>query len=48
MIWLLQKQRTTDMFYFEEQMITEVRESLNKLPDFLRMGTFIDSTHIKL
>ena len=26
----------------------EVRGSLNKFPDFLRMGTFIDSTHMKL
>ena len=25
-----------------------VRGSLNKFPDFFRMGTFIDSTHIKL
>ena len=25
-----------------------IRGSLNKFPDFFRMGTFIDSTHIKL
>ena len=25
-----------------------LRESLNKFPDFFRMGTFIDSTHMKL
>ena len=25
-----------------------IRGSLNKFPDFLRMGTFIDSTHTKL
>ena len=25
-----------------------IRGSLNKSPDFLRMGTFIDSTHVKL
>ena len=25
-----------------------VRESLNKFPDFFRMGTFIPSTHMKL
>ena len=25
-----------------------VRGSLNKFPDFFRMGTFIDSTHMKL
>ena len=26
----------------------DVRGSLNKFPDFFRMGTFIDSTHMKL
>ena len=25
-----------------------IRGSLNKFPDFFRMGTFIDSTHLKL
>ena len=25
-----------------------MRRSLNKFPDFFRMGTFIDSTHMKL
>ena len=25
-----------------------IQGSLNKFPDFFRMGTFIDSTHIKL
>ena len=25
-----------------------IRRSLNKFPDFFRMGTFIDSTHMKL
>ena len=25
-----------------------LRGSLNKFPDFFRMGTFIDSTHMKL
>ena len=28
--------------------INKVRGSLNKFPDFFRMGTFIDSTHMKL
>ena len=28
--------------------IYSIRGSLNKLPDFFRMGTFIDSTHMKL
>ena len=27
---------------------TYTRGSLNKFPDFFRMGTFIDSTHMKL
>ena len=26
----------------------QIRESLNKFPDFFRTGTFIDSTHMKL
>ena len=26
----------------------EVQGLLNKFPDFFRMGTFIDSTHMKL
>ena len=26
----------------------EIRGSLNKFPDFFRMGTFIESTHMKL
>ena len=36
------------------ECVLEVREfkllrgSLNKFPDFFRMGTFIDSTHMKL
>ena len=25
-----------------------IQESLNKFPDFFRIGTFIDSTHMKL
>ena len=28
--------------------LSVVRGSLNKFPDFFRMGTFIDSTHMKL
>ena len=27
---------------------TQVRGPLNKFPDFFRMGTFIDSSHMKL
>ena len=25
-----------------------IRESLNEFPDFYRLGTFLDSTHMKL
>ena len=33
----------------KEQSFNEnLRGSLNKFPDFFRMGTFIDSTHMKL
>ena len=34
----------------QKQYIVErfLRGSLNKFPDFFRMGTFIDSTHMKL
>ena len=28
--------------------VNEIRGSLNKFPDFFRMGAFIDSTHMKL
>ena len=28
--------------------MTALQGSLNKFPDFFRMGTFIDSTHVKL
>ena len=28
--------------------ILDIRGSLDKFPDFFRMGTFIDSTHMKL
>ena len=27
---------------------SDLRGSLNKFPDFFRVGTFIDSTHVKL
>ena len=33
------------LIYF---VFTDIRGSLNKFPDFFRMGTFIDSTHMKL
>ena len=28
--------------------VTHIQWSLNKFPDFFRLGTFIDSTHMKL
>ena len=31
-----------------KRIFIELQGSLNKFPDFFRMGTFIDSTHIKL
>ena len=33
---------------YECRCIHEVGGSLNKFPDFFRMGTFIDRTHMKL
>ena len=27
--------------------LTYIQGSLNKFPDFIRMGTFIDNTHVK-
>ena len=32
----------------QENEETKLRRSLNKFPDFFRMGTFIDSIHMKL
>ena len=34
--------------YLSLTFILSIRGSLNKFPDFFRMGTFIDSTHMKL
>ena len=31
-----------------EELTDELRGSFNKFPDFFGMGTFIDSTHMKL
>ena len=31
-----------------ENETTDLRGSLKRFPDFFRMGTFIDSTHMKL
>ena len=36
----------TILFSISMQLV--LRESLNKFPDFFRMGTFIDSAHMKL
>ena len=35
---------------FKQHLLTyqHIQGSLNKFPDFFRMGTFIDSTHMKL
>ena len=33
---------------FARQEVIYIRGSLNKFPDFFRMGTFIDSTHMKI
>ena len=35
------------MFSFASES-ADIQGSLNKFPDFFRMGTFIDSTHMKL
>ena len=32
----------------QEPILPLVRGSLNKFPDFFRMGTFIDSTHMEI
>ena len=32
----------------QQQAEEKIQGSLNKFPDFFRMGTFIDSTHMKL
>ena len=34
--------------FFRLEIKMKIRGSLNKFPDFFRMGTFIDSTHMKL
>ena len=36
------------MFIQNRNFNTIIRGSLNKFPDFFHMGTFIDSTHMKL
>ena len=37
-----------DVLYIITQNYTYIRGSLNKFPDFFRMGTFLDSIHMKL
>ena len=34
--------------YLQNVFTNHIRGSLNKFPDFFCMGTFIDSTHMKL
>ena len=36
------------MYVCVYMLICHVQGSLNKFPDFFRMGTFIDSAHMKL
>ena len=36
------------MFYSMSTPVSYLRESLNKFPDFFHVGSFIDSTHMKL
>ena len=33
--------------WYDNYVSTKMRGSLNKFPDFFRMGTFTDSTHMK-
>ena len=45
------KTRTRKHLYNYEMngiLSVHIRGSLNKFPDFFHMGTFIDSTHMKL
>ena len=41
-----EKERTRKYIYI--YIYIYIRESLNKFPEFFRMGTFINSTHMKL
>ena len=36
------------VLFAEQYRKAKIRGSLNKFADFFRMGTFIDSTHMKL
>ena len=36
------------LVFYRLCLYSDIRGSLNKFPDFYRMGTFIDSTHMKL
>ena len=36
------------LFFSLAFLFLDIRGSLNKFPDFFCMGTFIDSTHMKL
>ena len=36
----------THFNFKDSKVLVYVRESLNKFPDFFRMSTFIDSTHM--
>ena len=42
------KNKWISLFKYIFEFIPAPRGSLNKFPDFFRIGTFIDSTHMKL
>ena len=41
-----ERERERDVVRFDVN--NDIQGSLNKFPDFFHMGTFIDSTHMKL
>ena len=47
-IWILYHLSGFSQLAYNNTIFPEIRGSLNKFPDFFRMGTFIDSTHMKL
>ena len=44
-VWIANVRDKTSKHF---DIIWDVQEAHNKFPDFFRMGTFIDSTHMKL
>ena len=45
---IILKEKHKKFIIFSNSLSVLLRGSLNKFPDFFRMGTFIDSTHMKL